>query len=109
MLEAQENLRSINEARRENDVDGTNKEGWRVAIHRLFQLPIEHEGKEAGYWALPKAAQKVVKSTLRSLKVLIIDLVLMVSSLNLVPHQSAKKLTALDKTPLYCLLGNEKL
>ena len=26
MLEAQENLRSINEARRENDVDGTNKE-----------------------------------------------------------------------------------
>ena len=26
MLAAQENLRSINEARRENDVDGTNKE-----------------------------------------------------------------------------------
>ena len=44
-----------------------------VTIHRLFQLPIEHEGKEAGYWALPKAAQKVMKSTLRSLKVLIID------------------------------------
>ena len=39
-----------------------------VTIHRLFQLPIEHEGKEAGYRALPKAAQKVMKSTLRSLK-----------------------------------------
>jgi len=54
-----------------------------VTIHRLFQLPIEHEGKEAGYWALPKAAQKVMKSTLRSLKVLIIDEVSMLSSLNL--------------------------
>ena len=55
-----------------------------VTIHRLFQLPIEHEGKEAGYWALPKAAQKVMKSTLRSLKVPIIDEVSMVSSLKLV-------------------------
>ena len=24
-----------------------------VTVHRLFQLPIEHEGKEAGYWGLP--------------------------------------------------------
>ena len=25
-----------------------------LTIHRLFQLPIEHEGKTAGYWALNK-------------------------------------------------------
>ena len=24
-----------------------------VTIYRIFWLPIEHEGKEAGYWALP--------------------------------------------------------
>ena len=54
-----------------------------VTIHRLFQLPIEHEGREAGYWSLPKAAQKVMKTALRSLKVLIIDEISMVSSLNL--------------------------
>ena len=50
---------------------------------RLFQLPIEHEGKEAGYWSLSKDAQKVMKTTLRSLKLLVIDEVSMVSSLNL--------------------------
>ena len=54
-----------------------------VTIHRLFQLPIEHEGKEAGYWSLSKDAQKVMKTTLRSLKLLVIDEVSMVSSLNL--------------------------
>ena len=54
-----------------------------VTIHRLFQLPIEHDGKQAGYWSLPKAAQKVMKTALRSLKVLIIDEISMVSSLNL--------------------------
>ena len=36
-------------------------------IHRLFQLPIEHEGRQAGYWLLSKTSQKVIKSTLRSL------------------------------------------
>ena len=54
-----------------------------VTIHRLFQLPIEHEGREAGHWSLPEAAQKVMKTALRSLKVFIIDEVSMVSSLNL--------------------------
>jgi len=29
-------------------------------VHRLFQLPIEHEGKTAGYWLLSKDAQKVI-------------------------------------------------
>ena len=54
-----------------------------VTIHRLFQLPIEREGREAGYWSLPKAAQKVMKTALHNLKVLIIDEISMVSSLNL--------------------------
>ena len=35
-----------------------------LTIHRLFQLPIEHEGKTAGYWALNKEAQKRIKMTL---------------------------------------------
>ena len=54
-----------------------------ITIHRLFQLPIEHKGKTATYWSLPKAAQKVMKTTLHSLKLIIIDEVSMVSSLNL--------------------------
>ena len=29
-----------------------------VTIHRLLQLPIEHEGKMAGYWTLPKIPRK---------------------------------------------------
>ena len=32
---------------------------FNVGIHRLFQLPIEHSGKTATYWSLPKASQKV--------------------------------------------------
>ena len=47
-----------------------------VTIHRLLQLPIEHEGREAGCWRLGKDALKL-------LKLLIIDEVSMVSSLNL--------------------------
>ena len=54
-----------------------------VTIYRLFWLPVEHEGKEAGYWALAKGVQKVMRSKLRSLKLLIIDEISMVSSLNL--------------------------
>ena len=37
-----------------------------LTIHRLFQLPIEHEGKTAGYWALNKEAQKRIKMTLKN-------------------------------------------
>ena len=29
-----------------------------VTVHQLFQLPIEHEGKTAGYWSLSKVAQR---------------------------------------------------
>ena len=54
-----------------------------MTIHRLFQLPIEHQGREAGYWSLSKPAQKVMKTTLKNLRLLIIDEVSMVSSLNL--------------------------
>ena len=52
-------------------------------MHRLFQLPIEHEGKTAGYWSLSKVAQKVMRTNLRSLKLIIIDEVSMLSNLNL--------------------------
>ena len=50
-----------------------------VTCHRLFQLPIEHEGKTAGYWHLSNDAQKIM----RALKLIIIDEVLMLSNLNL--------------------------
>ena len=53
-----------------------------VTIFRLLQLPIEHEGKEAGYWNLSKASQKYLKTALRKLTVLVIDEVSMVSSPN---------------------------
>ena len=54
-----------------------------ITIHRLFQLPIEHEGKTAGYWSLSKGSHKTLKTCLRHVKVFIVDEVSMVSSLNL--------------------------
>ena len=54
-----------------------------VTIHRLLQLPIEHEEKMAGYWSLPKHSQKIMRNLLQDLKLLIIDEVSMLSSLNL--------------------------
>ena len=54
-----------------------------VTIHRLFQLPIEHTARAASYWSLPKSSQKVMKTTLRNVKMFIIDEISMVSSLNL--------------------------
>ena len=45
--------------------------------------PTEHEGKSATHWSLPKPSQKVMKNTLRHVKIFIIDEVSMVSSLNL--------------------------
>ena len=27
-----------------------------VTIHQLFQLPVEHDSKTAGYWSLPKSS-----------------------------------------------------
>ena len=54
-----------------------------LTIHRLFQLPIEHEGKTAKYWSLSKASQKVMKSKLRSVKLIIVDEISMVSNLTL--------------------------
>ena len=54
-----------------------------VTIHRLFQLPIEHEGQTAGYWSLPKTSQKIMRTTFQHVKLFIIDEVSMLSSLNL--------------------------
>ena len=53
-----------------------------VTIHRLLQLPIEHENNTA-YWSLPKESRKVLYATLKSMKLLIIDEISMVSNLNL--------------------------
>ena len=50
-----------------------------VTIHRLLQLPIEHEGRAAGYRRLGKDALKVMRSSLSKLRVLIIDEVSMVN------------------------------
>ena len=54
-----------------------------VMVHQLFQLPIEHEGKMVGYWSLSKVAQKVMRTNLCSLKLIMIDETSMLSSLNL--------------------------
>ena len=53
-----------------------------TTIHRLFQLPVEHKAQSAMYWSLSKPSQKAMKTTLRSVKVIIVDEVSMVSSLN---------------------------
>ena len=44
-----------------------------VTIHRLLQLPIEHEGRIAGYWKLGKDTIKVMRRSLSNLRLLIID------------------------------------
>ena len=54
-----------------------------LTIHRLFQLPIEHEGKTAEYWSLSKVSQKVMKTNLRNVKLIVVDEISMVSSLTL--------------------------
>ena len=54
-----------------------------VTVHRLFSLPFEHESKTTGYWPLSKHAQKVMHTNLRSLQLVIIDEMSMLSSLNL--------------------------
>ena len=54
-----------------------------VTIHRLLQLPIEHEGRTAGYWRLGKDPLKVMRRSLSQLRLLIIDEVSMLSNLNL--------------------------
>ena len=54
-----------------------------LTIHRLFQLPIEHEGKSAECWSLSKVSQKAMKTKLRSVKLIVVDEISMVSSLTL--------------------------
>ena len=52
-----------------------------VTVHRLLQLPIEHEGRAAGYWRLGNL--KVMCRSLSQLRLLIVDEVSMLSTLNL--------------------------
>ena len=54
-----------------------------VTVHRLFQLPVEHEGKTSTYWPLPKESVKIMRNGFRHVKLIIIDEVSMLSSLNL--------------------------
>uniref|UniRef100_A0A1X7VDH6 ATP-dependent DNA helicase n=1 Tax=Amphimedon queenslandica TaxID=400682 RepID=A0A1X7VDH6_AMPQE len=44
-----------------------------VTVHRLFQLPIEHDGQFASYRSIPNASHKVMKTELQDLKMVIID------------------------------------
>ena len=54
-----------------------------VTVHRLFQLPIEHDGQTDGYWSLPKTLQKIMRTTFQDVKLFIFDVVSMLPSLNL--------------------------
>ena len=49
----------------------------------MLGLPVEHEGKTAGYWQLTEDSQKVMKTTLHNVKVVVIDKVSRVSSLTM--------------------------
>ena len=37
-----------------------------VTVHRLFQLPIEHDSKTLTYWPLPKESLKIMRSDMLS-------------------------------------------
>ena len=54
-----------------------------VTVHRLFQLPVEHDSKPSTYWPLPKESLKVMRNGFRHVKLIIIDEVSMLSSLTL--------------------------
>ena len=54
-----------------------------VTVHRLFQLPIEHDSKTSTYWSLPKESLKVMRNGFMHVKLIIIDEVSMLSSLTL--------------------------
>ena len=59
-----------------------------VTVHRLFQLPVEHESKTSTYWPLPKDSVKIMRAGFKHVKfiyisLIIIDEVSMLSSLNL--------------------------
>ena len=54
-----------------------------VTVHRLFQLPIEHDSKTSTYLALPKESLKVMRNGFKHLKLIIIDEISMLSSLSL--------------------------
>ena len=53
-----------------------------ITVHLLFKLPFEREGRTAGYWSLPLSSQKILKVYIRYVKVIVVDDVSMLSSLN---------------------------
>ena len=54
-----------------------------VTVHRLFQLPIEHDSKMSTDWSLPKESLKIMRNGFRHVKLIAIDEVSMLSSLTL--------------------------
>ena len=54
-----------------------------VTVHRLFQLPIEHDSKTSTYWPLPKESLKIMRNGFRHVKLIVINEVSMLSSLTL--------------------------
>ena len=80
-----------------------------VTVHRLFQLPIEHEGRTVGYWSLSKESQKTLSTSLRHVNVFIVDEVSMVFSLDLAYlHLRLENYLAVTSglgVKTFCLLG----
>ena len=54
-----------------------------VTVHRLFQLPIEHDSKMSTYWPLPNRSLKIMRNDFRHVQLIVIDEVSMLSSLTL--------------------------
>ena len=64
----------------------------------LFQLLIEHEGQTTGYWSLPKASQKITRTTFQQVKLFTFDEVSMISNLNLAYlHLCLEEVFGIDK------------
>ena len=51
-----------------------------VTVHRLFQLPIEHDFKTSIYWPLPKESLKIMQNGFRHVKLIVIDEVSMLQA-----------------------------
>ena len=56
---------------------------WWCHCASFISVTHEHERNEAGYWGMPRDSLKIMRTTLRDVKLFIIDQVSMLSSLNL--------------------------
>jgi len=56
---------------------------WGLTLHRLFRLPVEHDGKTPEYYTLPTNALKQMRLNLSALRIVITDETSMVSNLTL--------------------------